>query len=70
VKAFTFWLIRQVVAWAQARCHHPGHAVSFDILEGDHEPTHVQRCQNCGAVCVRSGAIAPHNWRRVIKGDL
>lgn len=62
------WLTNRVVAWFQARCDHNPDNVSFDILEGSHEPTHVQWCQRCGAVCVRHSAIYPHNWRRVMPG--
>ena len=60
------WLIAHLVYWAQRNCKHSSHEVTFDILEGEHEPTHVQWCQRCGAVCVRANAISPHEWRRVI----
>jgi hypothetical protein len=63
---WVLWLRTLVIAWCQRRCPHPGHAVAFDVLEGSHEPTHVQVCRLCGACCVRYRITDPHNWQTVI----
>lgn len=69
MKRIVTWLTNRVIAWFQSRCDHNGDTVSFDILEGAHEPTIVQWCHRCGAVCVRTrGVLSPHNWRTVSPG--
>ncbi len=62
------WLTHRVVSWFQKRCDHDPEHVSFDILGGSHEPTHVQFCHRCGAVCVRSRPNDTHYWLTVSPG--